>query len=93
MRRAFDRMVFSGIKDGNGVIEVGAAEAKKLDKYFQRLLQEIDELDKVCERIFVCFPDTEGASRFRTIYEDKGGQLSEHDFKTDNEVIIKFIMK
>ena len=86
-------MVFSGIRDGNGVIEVGTAEVRKLDKYFQRLLQEIDELDKVCDRIFVCFPDTEAASKFRSIYEDSGAQLSEHDFKNDNEVIIKFVMK
>ncbi len=86
-------MVFSGIRDGNGIIEVGTTEVRKLDKYFQRLLQEIDELDKVCDRIFVCFPDTEGASKFRTIYEDSGAELSEHDFRSDNEVIIKFVMR
>ena len=86
-------MVFSGIRDGNGIIEVGTTEVRKLDKYFQRLLQEIDELDKVCDRIFVCFPDTEGASKFRTIYEASGAELSEHDFRSDNEVIIKFVMR
>ncbi|MEM2210474.1 MAG: hypothetical protein QW372_03190 [Nitrososphaerales archaeon] len=83
-------MVLILTEDDAGIIRVDHREAIKLEKYFDIVIDYVKELYANCNRIFVCFPDTQAANKFRRIYRERVGELSEHDFGNDEEVILKF---
>ncbi|MCX8191839.1 MAG: hypothetical protein N3F06_03435 [Nitrososphaerales archaeon] len=83
-------MVLILTEEDAGIIRVDHREAIKLDRYFDVVVDYVRELYSNYNRIFVCFPDVQTAKKFRQIYRERIGELSEHDFEDDEEVILKF---
>lgn len=83
-------MVAVEIREDMGIVMVAPGEAARIEKHFNSVAERAKELEPICQRVFVCFPDRATAKLFRNMYTARIGPLSEQDFDNDNEVILKF---